>query len=91
MNEMRVGTRELKSRLSEYLRRVKSGQTIVVTERGIAIGQIVPLKPSLEERLQAMVNAGIAEWDGKKLQPYRPGAVNRGKGQISDLVVEGRE
>ncbi|MDO9129739.1 MAG: type II toxin-antitoxin system prevent-host-death family antitoxin [Anaerolineales bacterium] len=91
MNEMRVGTRELKSRLSEYLRRVKSGQTIIVTERGTAIGQIIPLKPSLEERLQAMVSAGIAEWNGHKLKPYRPAAVNRGERQVSDLVVEGRE
>ena len=91
MNEMRVGTRELKSRLSEYLRRVKSGQTIVVTERGVAIGQIIPLRPSINERMQSMVNAGAAEWNGKKLQPYRPAAVNQGKGQLSDLVVEDRQ
>jgi len=91
MNEMRVGTRELKSRLSAYLRKVKSGQTIIVTERGVAIGQIIPLKSSLEERLQLVVQAGIAEWDGGKIAPYRPAAVNRGKGQVSDLVVEGRE
>jgi hypothetical protein len=39
MNEMRVGTRELKSKLSEYMWRVKFGQTIVVTEHGKPIGQ----------------------------------------------------
>ncbi|MDI6768571.1 MAG: type II toxin-antitoxin system prevent-host-death family antitoxin [Anaerolineales bacterium] len=90
MEETRVGTRELKSRLSEYLRRVKAGQTVVVTERGKVIGQIVPLKPSLEERLQAMVAAGLAEWNGQKLKPYRPRVVNRGDRQVSDLVIEDR-
>ncbi len=91
MNEMHVGTRELKNRLSEYMRRVKSGQTIIVTEQGRAIGQIIQLKPLLEDRLQAMVSAGIAEWNGQKMKPYRPAAVNRGERQVSDLVVEDRQ
>jgi len=90
-NEVRVGTRELRSRLSECLHRVKAGQTIIVTERGKAIAQISPLKASLEERLQAMVSSGTAEWDGKALQAYRPSAVNKGDRQVSDLVTEGRE
>ena len=91
MAEMRVGARELKSKLSEYLRRVKAGETITVTEHGKPIGQIVPLKPTIEERLLAMVTAGQAEWNGLKLKPYQPKAVNRGERQLSDLVVEDRE
>ena len=69
MDDTKVGARELKSRLSEYLRRVKAWQTIIVTERGKPIGQIVPIEPSLEGRLQAMVEAGLAEWNGQKLKP----------------------
>jgi len=91
MDEMRVGIRELKSKLSEYMRRVKSGQTIVVTEHGKPIGQIIPVKASLEERIQAMVTIGLAEWNGQKLKPYKPVAINRGEGQVSDLVVEDRQ
>jgi prevent-host-death family protein len=91
MAEMKVGTRELKSKLSEYLRRVKAGETIIVTEHGKTIGQIVPIKPTTEERLQAMVAAGQAEWNGQKLKSYHPKAVNRGERQLSDLVVEDRE
>jgi prevent-host-death family protein len=91
MGEMRVGTRELKNKLSEYMRRVKAGETITVTEHGKTIGQIVPVKPTVEERLQAMVAAGQAEWNGQKLRPYRPKAVNKGNRQLSDLVVEDRE
>ncbi|MBA4377052.1 MAG: prevent-host-death protein [Anaerolinea sp.] len=91
MVEMRVGTRELKNKLSEYLRRVKAGETITVTEHGKTIGQIIPVKTSIEERILAMVSSGQAAWNGQKLQPYAPKAVNRGDRQISDLVVENRE
>jgi len=52
MTEFKVGTRELKNKLSEYLRRVKAGETIIVTEHGKSIGQIVPIKPTVEERLR---------------------------------------
>jgi prevent-host-death family protein len=91
MSEMRVGTRELKNKLSEYLRRVKAGETIVVTEHGKTIGQIIPARPTVEERIQGMVAAGQAEWNGQKLKPYQPRAVNKGDRQLSDLVVEARE
>lgn len=91
MTNMRVGTRELKAKLSEYLRRVKAGETIIVTERGKTIGQIVPVKPSLEQRLMALVDSGISEWSGKKYQPSKPAARNRGSRQLSDLVIEDRD
>lgn len=68
-------------KLSEYMRRVKAGQTILVTERGKAIGQIVPVKPTVEERLQGMVEAGLAEWNGRKPESYQPTAVNQGNRQ----------
>lgn len=91
MNETRVGTRELKSRLSEYLRRVKAGQTVVVTERGKVIGQIVPVAPTLEERLRALADAGFLEWSkNKKRKPYQPKIINRSDHLISDIVVADR-
>jgi prevent-host-death family protein len=90
MDDTRVGARELKSRLSEYLRRVKAGQTIIVTERGKPIGQIVPIQPTLEGRLLAIVEAGLAEWNGQRLKARQPAARNRGTRQVSDLVVEDR-
>lgn len=91
MTNMRVGTRELKSKLSEYLRRVKAGETIIVTEHGKTIGQIVPVKPSLDKRLKVMVDSGMVEWSGEKYQPRKPAARTRGSKQVSDLVVEDRD
>ena len=91
MAETRVGTRELKNKLSEYLRRVKAGETITVTEHGKTIGQIVPVRPTVEERIQAMAAAGQLEWNGQKLKPYQPRAINKGGHLLSDLVVEDRK
>jgi prevent-host-death family protein len=88
---MRVGTRELKSKLSEYLRRVKAGETIIVTERGKTIGQITPVKPTVEKRMKALVESGAAEWNGKKYKPQKPAAQNRGRKQVSDLIIEDRD
>jgi prevent-host-death family protein len=91
MTIKKVGIRELKSKLSEYMRRVKGGETIIVTERGKTIGQIIPVKQTVEEKMLAVVDAGIAEWNGKKVQPGNPIVINGGQKQVSDLVAEDRD
>jgi prevent-host-death family protein len=91
MSETMVGIRELKAQLSEYLRRVKEGQTLVITDHGKPVGRIVPVGETLEERMQRLVEAGIMKWNGKKLKPREPIAINRDLRQISDLVVEDRD
>ena len=91
MEETRVGTRELKSHLSEYLRLVKAGQTVVVTERGKVIGHIMPAAPTLEERMQALEAAGFLVRGKGKLKPHKPTVINRGPKLVSDLVSEGRD
>lgn len=85
-----VGIRELKNRLSEYLRRVKGGETILVTERGRPVGQIVPVPATLRERVGRLAQSGVVEWSGERLPPYRPKAVNRSGKLLSDLVAEER-
>ena len=90
MGEQTVGVRELKARLSEYLRRVKKGRTVVITEHGKPVGRLVPVGQSLEEKLEAMRRAGQITWSGKKLKPMRPVAKVRGKKTISDIIIEDR-
>ena len=91
MREVQVGIRELKNRLSQYLSKVKKGQTIVITERGKPIGRIIPGGLPIEERIKAAVDAGLVEWNGKVLDPCKPVARNRGERQVSDILVEMRE
>ncbi|MCC6500647.1 MAG: type II toxin-antitoxin system prevent-host-death family antitoxin [Anaerolineales bacterium] len=91
MSETTVGARELKNNLSQYLRRVKEGEIILITERGKAIGQIMPVPETLEEKMKALAAAGIVEWSGKKLKPRKPTIVNRGPKLASEIVSEGRD
>jgi prevent-host-death family protein len=91
MTQTTVGIRELKTRLSYYMQQVKAGATLVVTERGTPIGRIVPQRPSVEERMQELVQAGLIAWDGRKLPPLTPTAQARGSKMVSDLLLEDRE
>ena len=91
MNETRVGTRELKTNLSKYLRRVKAGETIIVTERGKEIGQIMPVAQSLEERMKALAEAGFLEWNGQKPEVHNPTIINSSGKLVSDLIIEDRD
>jgi len=90
MGEQTVGVRELKARLSEYLRQVKQGRTVVITERGKPVGRLVPAGQSLDQRLQVMIDAGLAEWNGKPLPPTRPVTKLKGGKSIADLIIEDR-
>lgn len=90
MSEIRVGTRELKNKLSEYIRRVKKGQTVIVTERGNVVAQLIPPQQTIEERIWAMVDAGQADWNGKKPKPYQPKIINRSGKLMSEAIMEDR-
>jgi prevent-host-death family protein len=59
MAHVTVGIRELKAQLSKYVKQVKAGETVVITERGKPIGRIVPTEPSLEARLKELEQAGL--------------------------------
>jgi len=51
-----VGVRELKSRLSEYLRMVRGGEEILVTDRGEVIAELrQPGRSASEVRYPALV------------------------------------
>lgn len=91
MSEIRVGVRDLKARLSEYLRQVKQGNIIIVTEHGRPVGRILPAERDLEDRLKALQQAGMVAWNGQRPEPISPAAVNRSDRQVSDILVEMRE
>lgn len=86
-----VGIRQLKTHLSRYLRRVKAGETIVVTEHGRPIGRILPTGRPLEERIRDTLEAGILEWNGKPWLREGPSVRLSGERSVSDLIVEDRE
>ncbi|MBP7621050.1 MAG: type II toxin-antitoxin system prevent-host-death family antitoxin [Gemmatimonadales bacterium] len=91
MAERKVGIRELKSKLSEYVREVKSGRTLVVTEHGQPVARMIPEAISVRERVDALRRAGTIAWSGRRLRPAKPSGKVRGSKTVSDLLIEDRE
>jgi prevent-host-death family protein len=89
--EKRIGIRELKSTLSECVREVRAGRTIVVTDHGQPVARIIPEGVSLQERVDALRKAGAIMWSGRRLRPGTPAGKVRGTKTVADLVVENRE
>jgi prevent-host-death family protein len=56
----RVGVRELRQNLSVYLRRVKEGETLEVTEHGVPVARLTPNPPEPMSRLDQMIADGRA-------------------------------
>ena len=62
-----VGIRELKAHLSRYLKRVRSGVRLAVTERGRTIATIAPVEsPANVDWAHQLVAEGYAQWNGGK-------------------------
>lgn len=92
MAERRIGIRELKSKLSECIREVRRGGTIVVTEHGRPVARMIADASSLRERLEALSNTGGILWSGRRLKPTTPVArVRRSLRTVADLISENRE
>ncbi|MSP63808.1 MAG: type II toxin-antitoxin system prevent-host-death family antitoxin [Myxococcales bacterium] len=88
-----VGARELKMRLGKYIRAVREGETIVVTERGEAVAELRPLPSAatpLDAHLDALEAAGVlTRGSGEPLPPFRP--VRLSGPPISQTLIEDRE
>jgi antitoxin (DNA-binding transcriptional repressor) of toxin-antitoxin stability system len=59
-----VGVRDLKNRLSEYLRRVRQGERVLVTDRGEVVAEFSPpwqgqVDSSVPVALQALHKRGL--------------------------------
>ena len=89
----RVGSRELKTRLGTYLRRVRRGATLVITDRDEPVAELrpVPHGASPEEAGLAALEAlgAVTRVEGLRLASFKP---VRAKGRLaSQAVIEGRE
>ncbi len=54
-----VSVSVLKARLSEFLRRVRSGDTLVVTDRGAPVAIVAPLPKGEHGDMNALVEQGL--------------------------------
>jgi antitoxin (DNA-binding transcriptional repressor) of toxin-antitoxin stability system len=82
--------RELRDNLSGYLRRVRQGELLLITDRGQPIGELGPAtRGRTVERARSLVRRGVAGWSGGKPEGLCRAPKPRA-GLVSDAVVEDR-
>lgn len=90
-----VGVRDLKNKLSEYLRRVRLGESVLVTDRGEVVAELLPPghgqgDPSVPAGIQALARRGLltlgapADTDLYPALQRRPGEGRRSVAQLLD-------
>ena len=89
-----VGIKELRNRLTQYLRRIKQGENLIVTERGKPIALIQPIQSaehpaSLEARLARLAALGLVTLPTRK--PLNRVRLLKVSGSpISKIILEDR-
>lgn len=87
-----IGARELKNRLGTYLRQVRSGVTIVVTDRGTPVAELRAVAPAAgdeEARLRDLAAMGLLT----RPSDSRPSAppIRLDGPPLADAIVDERE
>ncbi len=93
-----VGVRELKNRLSEYLRRVRLGERILVTDRGEVVAELLPpgqgqLDPLVPVGLQLLNKRGLLTLGapaGANLYPALPRKQGNRRRSAAQMLDEER-
>jgi prevent-host-death family protein len=86
-----VGVRELRQNLSVYLRRVRAGHTLEVTERGEPVALLVPTPGAATSALGKLVASGRATAPAGDLLALGP-PLRRPRGKpLSELLADLRE
>jgi prevent-host-death family protein len=84
---------DLKARLSEYLRLVKAGHELVITERGVPVARVLPLDDGERRstRRLRLTRSGVLKPGRGKLPAVlkrAPSGKNEGAGVLAALLAE---
>ena len=86
---------KLKASLSEYLRRVKAGEEVLVSERGRPIAKLVPVTgaDALPDHLAEMARQGLVRVGSRRLSRafWRLPRPRDPKGAVRKALLEERE
>jgi len=93
---MEVSIREMKNRLSKYLKLVQAGKDVVITDRGRPVARLTIVQPTAKEaeadyirRINAL--PWVQPGKGGKLKGSRPGIALRGEGPpAAEIVLQAR-
>jgi len=86
---MDVGIRELRADLSRWLRRVRAGEEVVITDRGTPIARLVPVDG--ERTIDRLIREGVvipapSPWRGPLPMPEPIEGID----SLSDIVLRDR-
>jgi len=94
---MEVSIREMKNRLSKYLKLVQTGKDVVITDRGKPVARLIRVVPTAEEtEAEAIRRINALPWvrpgKGGKVKGSRHGIPLRGEGPTAaEIVLQDRE
>lgn len=89
---LQVGLREANMHFSKYLKIVREGQEVVVTERGTPVAIIKPLikEGTPEDKVRRLEEQGFLRRAAKGAMPLGRAIPITGK-PLSETLIEGRE
>ncbi|HEX7132826.1 MAG TPA: type II toxin-antitoxin system prevent-host-death family antitoxin [Iamia sp.] len=83
-----VATSELRAHLSEWIRRAREGEDVVITDRGVPVARILPV--DAESTLQRLMREGVIS-PPRSTKPFRAADQPRvhlsGDRQASDYIT----
>jgi len=87
---VQAGLREFKNRLGHYVRKVREGETVEVTDRGRSFARFAPSpEATLRRKLEPLIKSGQVSWGGGKPKGLDPPVRVSGK-PLSEMIVEDR-
>ncbi len=86
-----VGVRELKENLSRYMKKIKSGESIIVTERKKEVAIILPysIENDEQEKVLQLIQGGVVHWSWGK-PTGMPSRIPSIAMDVSNAVIEDR-
>ncbi|HEX5020941.1 MAG TPA: type II toxin-antitoxin system prevent-host-death family antitoxin [Candidatus Binatia bacterium] len=87
-----VGMRQLKTRLSRYLRQVEAGDSLTVTVRNRPVAKVIPIRArdtESEEALNSLAEKGLLRPSKRKPRPPKRALKVRNV-RIAEAVLEDR-
>jgi prevent-host-death family protein len=85
---------EVKAKLSALLDRVKVGEEVTITDRGVPVARIVPISGEVDwdERLQQLEREGLVRLPKKRLDPdwLRSRPLPKARASVLEALLEER-
>jgi prevent-host-death family protein len=97
VENVEISVRQLKDRLSQYLRAAQAGEEVVVTSHGKPVARLLPPAPATEDaQADAVARLDGQPWiragDGGKVRgSERPAPWPEAEKSLSEIILEDRE